>query len=66
MAYDPREHFQKIQRTLQQRGGSGFGGGLPAGGAPAARGILALIALGVGGVVLSNSIFNGMLHGRIS
>ncbi|KIV90196.1 hypothetical protein PV10_07527 [Exophiala mesophila] len=55
MSYDPREHFQQIQRTIQQRG-RGFGG-VPGGGA-AGRGILALVALGVGGVVLSNSIFN--------
>lgn len=57
MSYDPREHFQQIQRTIQQRG-RGFGG-LPGGGGAAGRGVLALIALGVGGVVLSNSIFNG-------
>ncbi|KAK5052541.1 Prohibitin-2, subunit of the prohibitin complex (Phb1p-Phb2p) [Exophiala bonariae] len=56
MAYDPREHLQRLQRTLQQRGGGGFGG-VP-GGAGASRGILGLIALGVGGVILSNSIFN--------
>ena len=57
MSYDPREHFQQIQRTIQQRG-RGFGG-LPGGGGAAGRGVLALVALGVGGVVLSNSIFNG-------
>ncbi|KAI1611631.1 band 7 family-domain-containing protein [Exophiala viscosa] len=56
MSYDPREHFQQIQRTLQQRRGQGFGG-VPGGGA-AGRGIVALIGLGVAGVVLSNSIFN--------
>jgi prohibitin 2 len=56
MSYDPREHFQQIQRTLQQRRGQGFGG-VPGGGA-AGRGILALIGLGVAGVALSNSIFN--------
>ncbi|RVX72434.1 Prohibitin-2 [Exophiala mesophila] len=56
MSYDPREHFQQIQRTIQQRG-RGFGG-LPGGGGAAGRGVLALVALGVGGVVLSNSIFN--------
>lgn len=59
MAYDPREHFQKIQRTLQQRGGGGFGG-VPGGGA-AGKGLLGLIALGVGTIVISNSIFNGMI-----
>ncbi|KEF59658.1 uncharacterized protein A1O9_04504 [Exophiala aquamarina CBS 119918] len=58
MAYDPREHLQRLQRTLQQRGGGGGGfGGVP-GGAAAGRGVLLLIALGVGGVVISNSIFN--------
>jgi len=56
MSYDPREHFQQIQRTLQQRRGQGFGG-VPGGGA-AGRGIVALVGLGVVGVVLSNSIFN--------
>ncbi|KIX05808.1 uncharacterized protein Z518_03780 [Rhinocladiella mackenziei CBS 650.93] len=56
MSYDPREHFQQIQRTLQQRSGRGFGG-VPGGG-PAARGVLALVGLGVAGVVISNSIFN--------
>jgi len=56
MSYDPREHFQQIQRTLQQRRGQGFGG-VPGGGA-AGRGILALIGLGIAGVALSNSIFN--------
>jgi prohibitin 2 len=59
MAYDPREHLQRLQRTLQQRGGGGGGfGGVP-GGAAAGRGVLGLIALGIGGVILSNSIFNG-------
>lgn len=43
---------------MQQRGGSGFGR-MPSGGGAAGRGILALIGLGIGGVVLSNSIFNG-------
>ncbi|KIV80238.1 hypothetical protein PV11_07752 [Exophiala sideris] len=56
MSYDPREHFQQIQRTLQQRRGQGFGG-VPGGGA-AGRGIVALIGLGVAGVILSNSLFN--------
>ncbi|KAL6244904.1 Prohibitin-2, subunit of the prohibitin complex (Phb1p-Phb2p) [Rhinocladiella similis] len=56
MSYDPREHFQQIQRTLQQRRGQGFGG-VPGGGA-AGRGLVALIGLGIAGVVLSNSIFN--------
>ena len=59
MSYDPREHFQQIQRNLQQRRGQGFGG-LPGGGAAAGRGILALVGLGIAGVVLSNSLFNGI------
>ncbi|EXJ89218.1 hypothetical protein A1O3_02284 [Capronia epimyces CBS 606.96] len=57
MSYDPREHFQQIQRTLQQRSGRGFGG-VPGGGGAAGRGLLALIGAGVAGVVISNSIFN--------
>ena len=58
MSYDPREHFARIQRSLQQRGGGGFSGGIPGGGPGAARGILALVGLGVAGVVISNSLFN--------
>ncbi|EXJ95207.1 prohibitin-2 [Capronia coronata CBS 617.96] len=57
MSYDPREHFQQIQRSLQQRSGRGFGG-MPGGGGAAGRGVLALVGLGVAGVVISNSIFN--------
>ncbi|EHY58141.1 Prohibitin-2, subunit of the prohibitin complex (Phb1p-Phb2p) [Exophiala dermatitidis] len=57
MSYDPREHFQQIQRTLQQRSGRGFQG-VPGGGGAAGRGLLALIGVGVAGVVISNSIFN--------
>ncbi|KIW73809.1 hypothetical protein PV04_01899 [Phialophora macrospora] len=57
MSYDPREHFQQIQRTLQQRRGQGFGG-MPSGGGAAGRGILALVGLGIAGVVISNSLFN--------
>jgi hypothetical protein len=59
MSYDPREHFQQIQRTLSQRRGQGFGG-LPGGGGAAGRGIIALVGLGVVGVVISNSLFNGI------
>lgn len=49
--------MQRLQRAIQQRGQGGFGGGLPSGGA-AGRGIVGLIALGVGATILSNSLFN--------
>ncbi|EGD95333.1 prohibitin [Trichophyton mentagrophytes] len=54
---DPRETWQKLQTAIQQQGRKGFGAGGPAGGR-AAGGIGALIALGLGGYVLSNSLFN--------
>ncbi|EFE36110.1 uncharacterized protein ARB_05047 [Trichophyton benhamiae CBS 112371] len=54
---DPRETWQKLQTAIQQQGRRGFGAGGPAGGR-AAGGIGALIALGLGGYVLSNSLFN--------
>lgn len=57
MAQDPREYMQKLQRAIQQRQSAGFGGGMPGGG-NAGRGIFGLIALGLGAVVISNSIFN--------
>lgn len=57
MATDPREYMQRLQRALQQRQG-GFGGGMPSGGPAAGRGLVGLIALGIGGVIISNSIFN--------
>ena len=63
MATDPRETWQRIQRSIQQRGQQGFGGGLPGGNA-GRSGIVALIALGIGGVIISNSLFNGMLSGE--
>lgn len=58
---DPRETWQKLQNAIQQRGRGGFGagGGFPAGG-KAFGGAGLLIALGLGGYVLSNSLFNGM------
>ena len=56
MAYDPREHFQRIQRSLQNSGRGSFGGGA---GGPAGRGIVTLVALGVLGVAASNALFNG-------
>lgn len=57
MAQDPREYMQRLQRAIQQRQSAGFGGGMPGGG-NAGRGILGLVALGVGAVIISNSIFN--------
>jgi hypothetical protein len=57
MAYDPREHFQRIQRNLQSRGGANFGGGA---GGPAGRGIVGLVLLAGVVAVGSNALFNGM------
>ncbi|EFQ99011.1 prohibitin-2 [Nannizzia gypsea CBS 118893] len=56
---DPRETWQKLQNAIQQQGRRGFGagGGFPAGG-KAFGGVGVLIALGLGGYVLSNSLFN--------
>ncbi|EFE43774.1 hypothetical protein TRV_01452 [Trichophyton verrucosum HKI 0517] len=54
---DPRETWQKLQTAIQQQGRRGFGAGGPPGG-KAIGGIGALIALGLGGYVLSNSLFN--------
>lgn len=50
--------MQRLQRAIQQRGGAGgaFGGGMP--GPAAGRGIAGLVLLGIGAVVVSNSIFN--------
>lgn len=53
---DPREQFQRIQRSLQN-GGRGFGGGAAG---PGGRAIGGLLLLGAAGVVLSNALFNGM------
>jgi hypothetical protein len=61
MSVDPREQWQKIQQRLQQTSRAGFQGGLPGGGA-AGRGFVALVALGLGAFVLSNSIFNGTIE----
>ncbi|KPI39936.1 Prohibitin-2 [Cyphellophora attinorum] len=52
---DPREQFQRIQRSLQN-GGRGFGGG--AGGAPGGRAIGGLLLLGAAAVIGSNALFN--------
>ncbi len=64
MAQDPREAFRRLQQTLQQRTRSGFGGsggGLPGG--ASARPLAGLILLGLGGLIVSNALFNGMLTG---
>ncbi len=57
--FDPREQFQRLQRSLQNSTKGGFGGGAGGGGGPAGRGIVALIGLGIAGVAISNSLFNG-------
>ncbi|KAI1916175.1 Prohibitin-2, subunit of the prohibitin complex (Phb1p-Phb2p) [Ophidiomyces ophidiicola] len=52
-----RETWQRLQMVLQQRGRGGGFGGVPGGG----KGIGAmgaLVALGLGGYVISNSLFN--------
>ena len=51
---DPREHFERIQRSLQSRG-RGLGGA----GGPGGRAFGGIILLGAAGVILSNSLFNG-------
>lgn len=64
MAQDPREAFRKLQQTLQQRTRGGFGGrggGIPGG--ASARPLAGLILLGLGGLLVSNALFNGMLTG---
>ena len=62
MAIDPREQWEKLQKRIQvSRQGFGSGGGFPGGGGRAAsRGVLGLVALGIAGVAISNSIFNGV------
>ena len=60
--FDPREQFQRIQRSLQNSGRGNFGGGA---GGPAGRGIVILIGLGVLGVAASNALFNGTTHHKL-
>lgn len=66
MSQDPRETLRRLQQTIQQRTRTGFGGsgGLPAG--PQLRSLAGLILLGVGGYILSNSIFNGLFRRSIA
>jgi len=59
MAQDPRETWQRLQRTLQERGqqfGKGGGGGNPR---QALTGLLGLVVLGGGAMVVQASLFNG-------
>lgn len=53
---DPREQFERIQRSLQNRGRNLGGGGA---GGPGGRALGGLILLGAAGVLISNSLFNG-------
>lgn len=59
------KNFQELQQQLAraQASGAKFGGGGAAGGGPrgAIGGIVGLVVLGGGALVLSNSLFNGML-----
>jgi len=59
MAQDPREAWQRLQRSIQQRGRAGFSGGFPGGNAGRIFGP-GIIAVVIGGFILSNSLFNGM------
>lgn len=63
MAQDPRETIRKLQQMLQQRTRNGFGGagGIPGG--ASLRPLAGLILLGLGGIIISNSIFNGITTG---
>ena len=59
---DPRDMYQRLQKTLQQaqqRGRGGFPGGSPKG---LFGGAGALVLLVGGGLFVSNALFNGMLH----
>lgn len=59
MAQDPREAWQRLQRSIQQRGRAGFSGGFPGGNAGKIFGP-GIIAVVIGGFILSNSLFNGI------
>ena len=64
MSQDPRETIRRLQRTLQQRTRTGFGGsggGLPGG--SSLRPVVGLVLLGLGGILVSNSLFNGTIIG---
>jgi hypothetical protein len=62
MAQDPRETWQRLQRTLQESGQK-FGKGAGGGGNPRAAlsGILGLALLGGGAMLFQASIFNGKI-----
>jgi hypothetical protein len=60
MSQDPRETFRRLQQTLQQRSRQGFGVGAGIPGGASLRPLAGLILLGLGGVIVSNSLFNGM------
>lgn len=61
MTSNPREQWERLQLMLQNRGKRGFGwGGIPGGGPRGNFGLVgSAILLGLGGYVLSNSLFNG-------
>ena len=54
--FDPREQFQRIQKSLQNSS-RGFGGGGANG--PAGRGFSLLIGLGILAAAGSNALFTG-------
>jgi hypothetical protein len=61
MSQDPRETFRRLQQTLQQRTRQGFGGSGGVPGGASLKPLAGLILLGLGGIIVSNSLFNGML-----
>lgn len=54
MARNPREQFERLQAMIQRPGGRGFPGGRPPFGAAGAAALL----IG-GGMLISDSLFNG-------
>ncbi|KAE8350258.1 band 7 family-domain-containing protein [Aspergillus coremiiformis] len=60
MSQNPREHWEKLQVMLQNRGSRGsFGVGFPPSGGRGGLGLAgAVLVFGVGGWALSNSLFN--------